>query len=88
MIVDGILKLISIFYNFLLGLIPSFSFLDTLISAKNEFINFISSFISYTLYLFNVPVLKFAVNILIAYISFLAIEYLIKLGLKYITNLL
>lgn len=88
MIVDALLNLLAFFYKFLIGLIPSFDFLDSLISAKNQFIEFISEFISYTLYLFNVPVLKLSVNILILYLTFLVSEYLIKLGIKYLTNLL
>lgn len=87
MVVDAILKLLSVIYQFIIGLVPKFTFLDSLVSAKDEFINFISSFISYTLYLFNVPVLKVAVNILVLYFTFLVGEYLIKLGLKYFTNL-
>lgn len=88
MIVDALLKLLSFFYKFLIGLIPQFSFLDSLINAKNQFIAFLSEFISYTLYLFNIPVLKMSVSILILYLTFLVGEYLVKLGIKYITNLL
>lgn len=88
MIVDSILILLSSFYKFLIGLIPSFDFLSSLISAKNQFISFLSEFIAYTLYLFNIPVLKLSVNILILYLTFLVSEYLIKVGLKYLTNLL
>lgn len=88
MIVDALLKLLSVFYKFLIALIPQFSFLDSLINAKNQFIAFLSEFIAYTLYLFNIPVLKMSVSILILYLTFLVGEYLVKLGIKYITNLL
>lgn len=88
MVVDSILIMLSVFYKFLIGLIPDFNFLDSLINAKNQFISFLSDFISYTLYLFNVPVLKLSVNILVLYLTFLVGEYLIKLGIKYLTNLL
>lgn len=87
MITNAILKFFSMIYNFLIALVPKFDFIDNLISAKNNFIEFLSSFISYTLYLFNVPVLRIAMTLLILYLTFLFGEYLIKLGLKYFTNL-
>lgn len=87
MITNAILKFFSMFYQFLIALVPKFSFIESLISAKNNFIDFLSTFISYTLYLFNIPVLRIAMGLLIGYLTFLVAEYLIKLGLKYITNL-
>lgn len=88
MITDSILKFFSLIYQFIIGLVPKFSFLESLVSAKNEFVDFISSFVSYSLYLFNVRVLRLAITCLIVYLSFLAAEYLFKLGAKYLTNLL
>lgn len=88
MITDAILKFFSMIYQFIIGLVPRFTFIDSLVSAKNEFIDFISSFVSYSLYLFNVRVLRLALTCLIVYITFLAAEYLFKLGAKYLTNLL
>lgn len=88
MITNSILKFFSMIYQFLFSLVPKFEFIDSLISAKNNFIEFISSFISYSLYLFNIPVLKIAMGLLIAYLTFLIGEYVIKLALKYFTNLL
>lgn len=88
MITDAILKFFSMIYQFLIGLVPNFTFIDNLVSAKNQFIDFISTFASYSLYLFNVPVLRFALTLLVLYLTFLAGEYLIKLGIKYLTNLL
>lgn len=87
MITDGILNFFSIFYNFIISLFPRFNFIDNLISAKDNFIDFISNFIGYTLYLFNVPVLRFAMSLLFGYLTFLVGEYIVKLGLKYFTNL-
>lgn len=86
MILNVILSLLASIFIFVINLLPSFSFIDNMINAKNEFIEFISSFMPYTLYLFNVPVLKFAVGLLISYLTFLAGEYLIKLAIKYFTN--
>lgn len=88
MITDLILKFFSLIYQFIIGLVPKFTFLESLVSAKNEFVDFISSFVSYSLYLFNVRVLRLAITCLIVYLSFLAAEYLFKLGAKYFTNLL
>lgn len=88
MVTDAILKLLSMFYQFIISLVPKFDFIQSLISAKNQFIDFISSFISYTLYLFNVPVLKISLALLFGYLTFLVGEYVIKLAIKYITNLL
>lgn len=88
MITDSILKFFSLIYQFIIGLVPKFTFLESLVSAKNEFVDFISSFVSYSLYLFNVRVLRLAITCLIVYLSFLAAEYLFKLGAKYLTNLL
>ena len=86
MITDFILTIFSSVFNFVIALLPSFSFLDGLIQAKQEFISFISSFMPYTLYLFNVPVLRAAINLLVSYLVFLSAEYLIKLAIKYFTN--
>lgn len=86
MITDFILTVLSSVFNFVISLLPSFSFLDGLIQAKEEFISFISSFMPYTLYLFNVPVLRASINLLVSYLVFLATEYLIKLAIKYFTN--
>lgn len=88
MIVDALLTLLGSFFSFILGLLPSFTFLDDIITAKNNFIDFVSEFMEYTLYVFNVPVLKLTMGIIITYVSFLAIEYTIKFILKYVTRLL
>lgn len=88
MITDAILKLLSTIYQFIIGLVPNFTFIENLVSAKNQFIDFISEFIAYTLYLFNVPVLKLAFTLLIGYLTFLASEYLIKLFVKYVTRII
>lgn len=87
MITDVILKLFSSIYQFVIGLLPSFTFIENLVNAKDQFIQFISTFVSYSLYLFNVPVLRFTLTLLVLYITFLSGEYLLKLGTKYITNL-
>ena len=88
MITNAILKLIGGFFSVIIGLLPSFDFLDGLLNAKENFINFISEFMSYTLYVFNVPVLRFTFGLLVAYFSFLAVEYGVKLVVKYVTRLL
>lgn len=88
MIVDALLTLIGSFFSFIFGLLPSFTFLDDIIVAKNNFIDFIIEFMEYTLYVFNVPVLRLTMGIIITYVSFLAIEYTIKFILKYVTRLL
>lgn len=88
MITDLLFNAIGGLFKFILNLLPSFDFIDSLINAKNEFINFISEFISYTLYVFNVPILKFTVVLLVGYFTFLAMEYSVKLIVKYVTRLL
>ena len=88
MITDAILKLLSAIYQFLIKLVPNFSFIENLVNAKNQFIDFISDFIAYTLYLFNVPILKLSFTLLIGYLTFLATEYLIKLFIKYVTRII
>ena len=88
MIVDALLTMIGSFFSFILGLLPSFTFLDDIISAKNKFIDFILEFMEYTLYIFNVPVLKFTLGLLVTYLTFIALEYTIKLIVKYTTRLL
>lgn len=88
MITDAILTLLSNLYKFLISLVPNFTFIENLVSAKNEFILWISDFIAYTLYLFNVPVLKLTFSLLVGYLTFLASEYLIKLFIKYVTRII
>ena len=88
MIVDALLTMIGSFFSFILGLLPSFTFLDDIIVAKNKFIDFILEFMEYTLYIFNVPVLKFTFGLLVTYLTFVALEYTVKLILKYVTRLL
>lgn len=83
MVTDLILNILISVFKMVIGLIPSFDFINNMIQAKEEFITFISSFMPYTLYLFNVPVLKYSVNLLILYLTFVATEYLIKLAIKY-----
>ena len=51
-------------------------------------IDFILEFMEYTLYIFNVPVLKFTLGLLVTYLTFIALEYTIKLIVKYVTRLL
>ena len=48
LITDSLLILISNIYQFLIKLVPNFTFIETLVSAKNQFIDFISDFIAYT----------------------------------------
>ena len=88
MITDSILNFLSLLYKFVIGLVPNFTFIESLFEAKDKFVSFITEFIAYTLYLFNVPVLKLTFGILISYLIFLAGEYVIKLVLKYVTRLL
>lgn len=88
MIVDALLTLIGSFFSFIFGLLPSFDFLDDIIQAKDQLIDFLSEFMEYVLYVFNVPVLKLTIGIIITYVTFLAAEYTIKFILKYVTRLL
>ena len=88
MITDLLFNAIGGLFKFILNLLPSFDFIDSLINGKNEFINFISEFISYTLYVFNIPILRFTVGLLVGYFTFLAMEYSVKLIIKYVTRLL
>lgn len=67
---------------------PSFNFLDSVINAKDEFIDFLLPFSSYVLYFFNIPVLKLAISILLGYFTFLATEYLVKLFIKYVVEII
>ena len=86
MITDAILKLFGNLYKFLIALIPRYDFIKDLANAKTEFINFITPILEHTLYVFNIPVLKTAVFLLMSYITFIIAEYFIKLAIKYITN--
>lgn len=88
MITDLLINAIGGLFKFILNLLPSFDFIDNLINAKNEFVSFLSEFISYTLYVFNVPVLRFTVGLLVVYFTFLSVEYSVKLIVKYVTRLL
>lgn len=88
LITDLILNFFSMLFQFIISLVPNFSFVENLVQAKDNFIDFISEFISYTLYVFNVPVLKVAIGLFVGYIAFISIEYLTKLTLKYVTRLL
>lgn len=86
MITNAILTLLSNVFNWLTGLLPSFTFLDNLIIAKDNFITFVTPILEHTLYVFNIPVLSFSVRLLYVYIGFVVIEYSTKLYIKYITR--
>lgn len=86
MITDLILILLGKVFTYSVSVIPEISIISNLIQIKEDFITFISSFMPYTLYMFNVPVLKLALGLLTSYIVFLSAEYLIKLSVKYFTN--
>lgn len=88
MIANAIILFLKLLLDFVIGLIPNVDFISNMVIAKNGFIEFLAEFISYSLYLFNVPVLKLSFTILVGYITFLSAEYTIKLIIKYVTRLL
>lgn len=88
MITNAILLFLKLLLDFIVSLIPNVDFVSNMVVAKDGFIEFLSEFASYTLYFFNVPILKLSLTIFIGYITFLASEYTVKLILKYVTRLL
>lgn len=81
---DTILK-IMLGYSFIttmLYFIPLFTFFDSLLLAKEEFIDFMLPYMQQSLYVFNVPVLKNCFILLIGYFGYLLADY----GFKYLFN--
>lgn len=87
MITDILLELLGNLLNFFVNLLPSFDFLDNVVKAHQSFLNFISEYLPYVLYFFNIDVLKIALGLLLSYITFIVSEYFIKLIVKYVTRL-
>lgn len=88
MITNSILKFFGVLIQPIVNMLPSFTFIDGLINVKEQFINFIEGYLKYLLYFFNVPVITLCITLLVSYIGFLAVEYIIKLCLKYFTNVI
>lgn len=88
MILDSIFNMFIVFFNFVMNLLPSFAFLDSLIGLKVTVVNILVPFLSKALYFFNVPVLVVSIGILGVYLIFVFSEYGIKLALKYFFDIL
>lgn len=86
MITDLILMFFSLLYKFIIAILPAFDFITNMYNAKEEFITFITPIMQHVLYIYNVPILRLAVSILLLYINALFIEYTIKLNLKYVSR--
>lgn len=87
MIIDFIFTFIGSIISWVFSVLPDFTFINTIIEYERMFFEWLNGFIPYSLWFFDIQVLKISFTVIFVYFSFLIGEYFYKLIVKYVTRL-